>query len=178
MKRALPALLALLLPVVANAQANRPAQGGQPGPQRLGISQNWTAATHQEGGQKVCYAFTRATKTEGGGPRQNVILTVTHRPQGRDQVAASLGFSFPRNADRRETTVEASVGSNDLSFYGAGTNAFAQNGGAAVAAFRNGRDVVFRSPGPQGKGATTDTFSLMGFSAAYEAISRECPARR
>ena len=39
-------------------------------------------------------------------------------------------------------------------------------------------DLVIKGPGPQGKGATTDTFSLSGFSAAYEAISKECPPRR
>ena len=42
---------------------------------------------------------------------------------------------------------------------------------------RAGRDAVVQSPGP-GRGSVTDTFSLSGFTAAYEAISRECPAGR
>ena len=170
--------LAILLPMAATAQTARPAPGAGQGPQRLGAFGNWTAATYQEAGQKVCYAFTRAAKSEGGGVRQNVMLTVTHRPQGRDQVAATLGYAFPRDAARGQSEVEGSVGANDVRFYGAGNNAFAQNGAAAVATFRNGRDLVLKGPGPQGRGQTTDTFSLGGFTGAYEAISRDCPVRR
>ena len=171
--RLLPAL-AVLLPMAATAQTARPPQG----PQRLGAFGNWTAATYQEAGQKVCYAFTRAARSEGGGTRENVMLTVTHRPQGRDQVAANLGHAFPREGARAQTEVEGSVGANDLRFYGAGNNAFAQNGPAAVAAFRNGRDLELKGPGAQNRGRTTDTFSLAGFTAAYDAISRDCPVRR
>ncbi|MCQ4161825.1 invasion associated locus B family protein [Roseomonas sp. GC11] len=142
-------------------------------PQALGTFQDWTAATHMEGGRKVCYAFTRATKAEGAGSRQNVILTVTHRPQGRDQVALRAGYTYARNAD-----VTVTVGGSELDFYTAQDNAFAREGGKAVAAFRNGSQAVAKGQGPQGRGTATDTFSLSGFSAAYEAISKECPAGR
>ncbi|MFH5923370.1 invasion associated locus B family protein [Roseomonas xinghualingensis] len=163
MIRYAPALAALLLAATpAFAQRN----ASQNGPQRLGTFQDWTAATHQEGSNKVCYAFTRM---EG---RQNALLTVTHRPQGRDQVALRIGRSFPRNAE-----VKVDVGNNDLDFYTAGDNAFARDGRATVAAFRNGREAVAKSPGPNNRN-TTETFSLSGFTAAYEAISKECPPRR
>jgi len=139
-------------------------------PRALGSFQDWTAATHMEAGKKVCYAFTRASRSEGAGNRQNVILTVTHRQQGRDQVALRAGYTYARNAE-----VEVKVGSNDLPFYTAQDNAFAREGAKAVAAFRNGASAVATGPGPQGRGTATDTFSLSGFSAAYDAISRECP---
>lgn len=142
-------------------------------PQALGTFQAWTAATHQEGGRKVCYAFTRAEKSEGAGKRENVILTVTHRPQGRDQVALRAGYTYAANA-----AVEVAVGNTELDFYTAQDNAFARQGARAVAAFRNGANAVAKGPGPQGRGTATDTFSLSGFSAAYEAISKECPAGR
>lgn len=176
MKRLLPVLALALVSFaqMPEAHAQNRAAGG---PQRLGNFGNWTAATHQEGGGKVCYAFTRAAKSEGGGARQNVMLTVTQRPQGRDQVAASLGYAF-RRENNRDAEITGAVGSNELRFYGVQNNAFAQEGSAAVAAFKAGRDLVIKGPGPQGKGATTDTFSLSGFSAAYEAISKECPPRR
>jgi invasion protein IalB len=157
-----PLALAALLLAAAPAFAQRNAQPAAP--QRLGSFQDWTAATHQENGGKVCYAFTRM---EG---RQNALLTVTHRPQGRDQVALRIGRAFPRNAE-----VTMDVGSTDLPFYTSGDNAFARDGRAAVAAFRNGREAVAKSPGPNNRN-TTETFSLSGFTAAYEAISRECPA--
>ncbi|WP_241671353.1 invasion associated locus B family protein [Dankookia rubra] len=156
------ALLAALLlaPVVAEAQ---------PRPQKLGEFQSWTAASFAEGGQKICYAFARPSKSEPA--RQGVLLTVTHRHNARDTVTISAGYAFPRNA---EATV--SVGGTDLAFYTAGSTAAARDGAAAVRAFRNGRDAVMKAPVANGKGTVSDSFPLAGFSAAYDAISKECPA--
>jgi invasion protein IalB len=171
MSRIIPAAFSalLLLPLALGSPAA--AQQRPAGPQRLGAFGNWTAATYQEGGQKVCYAFTRASKSEGGGSRQNVILTVTHRPQGRDQVAMQSGYTYPRNAE-----VEVAVGATELPFYTNGGSAFAREGAKVVAVLKGGRDAVAKGPLAT-RGTATDTFSLSGFSAAYDAISRECPAR-
>jgi invasion protein IalB len=150
-----------------------PAAAQQAAPSRIGSFQSWTAALHMEGGARVCYAFARATRSEGLQGRREVILTVTHRSNGRDQVAITAGYTYPRDAN-----VTVSVGATELSFYTAGGNAFARDGRAAVAAFRQGREAVARGPAPTGRGTVTDAFPLNGFSAAYEAISRECPAPR
>lgn len=161
----LPALIALMAsPALAQQR------GAAQGPQRLGDFQDWTAAVHTEGGQKVCYAFTRASRSDP--ERQGVIMTVTHRQQGRDQVAMSAGYAYPRNA-----SVTVAVGSTQLAFYTSGNSAFARDGRAAVAAFRAGATATARGPRAGGRGAATDSFSLLGFTAAHEAISRECPAR-
>jgi invasion protein IalB len=163
-----PALAGALLAWPAAAQQQRPA------PQRLGTHQSWTAATYQENGQTICYAFSRAARSEGGPQnRSTVTLTVTHRPSGRDQVAVSVGYPYPRQAE-----AVLSVGSAEFKSYGVvQSSAFFQNGAQLIAAFRNGREAVVKSPGPPGRGAVTDTFALNGFSAAYDAISRECPAQ-
>src|SRR4051794_10701895 len=51
------------------------------GPKAIGKFDDWTAATHQEGGAAVCYAFTRAQSSSPALPgRGAVILTVTERP--------------------------------------------------------------------------------------------------
>jgi len=158
----LAGLLAVLLlgPTIATAQ---------PRPQKIGEFQSWTAASFAEGGQKTCYAFARPTKAEAG--RQGVLLTVTHRPSARDTVTISAGYSFPRGA---EATV--AVGDATLAFYTSGTVAAARDGAVAVRAFRNGRDAVMKAPAANGKGTVTDSFPLAGFGAAYDAISKECPA--
>ncbi|MDJ0388333.1 invasion associated locus B family protein [Roseomonas sp. E05] len=169
MNRLLPIVMMLGLPIGMMSAAPALAQR----PQALGTFQDWTAATYTEGRSKICYAFTRASKTEGAGNRQNVMLTVTHRPQGRDQVALRSGYTY---APKAEVTV--AVGDTELDFYTAQDNAFARNGGRAVAAFKAGANAVAKGSGPQGRGTATDTFSLSGFTAAYEAISKECPAGR
>jgi hypothetical protein len=61
-----------------------------------------------------------------------------------------------------------------LDVYPAGGNAFARDGAAAVAAFSRGIQAIVQSPSPYG-GPVTDTFSLVGFSAAYAAINAACP---
>jgi hypothetical protein len=165
----------LLLACVLWPAAQAAAQGN---PQRIGEFQAWTAATHAEGGQKVCYAFTRATRSEGVPNRAptNVLLVVTHRPKGRDQVALQSGYTYPRNADGGNP-VQVSVGGTNLGFYTAGGSAFARDNKAALAALRNGREAVARGPLPNGgRGQVSDSFSLAGFGAALDAISRECPA--
>jgi hypothetical protein len=159
--RLLPLCLTLLaLPAAA-----------QPGPRQLGTFRDWTAATYQENGQKICYAFTRASKAEPN--RQGVVLMVTHRPGGRDAVAIAAGYAYPRNAE-----VTVAIGQTNLRFYTAGNSAFARDGAAAVAAMRGGSRATARGPGAGGRGTANDQFSLAGFSAAHDAISRECPARR
>ena len=164
-------MLAVLVAMPAALPAwaqNRPAQ-----PRPLGTYQSWTAATHTENGQKICFAFTRATRAEGvaGRNAQNVTLMVTHRHQGRDQVAIRNGYTHGRGAEARLI-----VGQTDLPAYTSRDSAFLRDGRAAVTAMRGGRDAMLRAPGPNGRGQAQDIFPLTGFSAAYDAISRECPA--
>ncbi|MBS7810005.1 invasion associated locus B family protein [Roseococcus pinisoli] len=168
------ALASLLILAAPAAQAQRSAPTAAR-PAQLGSFQAWTAATHVEGNAKVCYAFTRARTIEGvpGRERNNVMLVVTHRAGSRDQVAFRVGYAFPRNAEAK-----LFVGATELPFYTSGDTAFARDGRAVVAALRGGREALGRGPGPNGRGQATDTFGLNGFTAAYDAISRECPAPR
>ena len=69
------------------------------------------------------------------------------------------------------------VDTTGLDFYTAQSNAFARDGKAAVAAFQKGQQALARSPGPRDGQTVVDTFSLRGFSAAYAAINKACPAR-
>jgi ribosomal protein L31 len=172
-----PGLLSLGLvasPALAQShKATAPAKPAAPNtPKQLGKFEDWTAATHQESGATVCYAFTRAQSSAPSLPgRGDVILTVTQRPSGRDAVAISAGFPYAQGA-----TVTVQVDQSGHDFYTAGRNAFARDGKATVAAFSKGSRVIARSPGPRGT-AVTDTFSLKGFSAAYAATVKACPPK-
>jgi hypothetical protein len=177
--RALPIILALILPLPALAATPGP---GRPPPARakqrtdqprpLGRFENWTAATHLEGGQMVCYAFTRAQNSAPRLPgRGDVVLTVTERPTGRDAVALSAGYTYPPNSEVRLRVERA-----EQEFYTAQRSAFSRDGHAAVAAMMKSHEAVARGPGPRGI-PVTDSFSLRGFEAAYSAIARACPAK-
>ena len=164
---------ALAFPALAQTPKPAPAKpASHPGPKQIDKFGDWTAATHQEGANTVCYAFVRAQSSSPAvAGRGQVILTVTQRATGRDAVAIEAGFTFAPNAN---ATVQ--VDQTGLDFYTAQRNAFARDGKAAVAAFQKGSRAIARLPGP--KDATvTDTFSLNGFSAAYAAIVKACPPK-
>ena len=168
------AVSALLLacPVPAHAAVKKAAAATPNKPELIGQFRDWEAATHHEAGQTVCYAFTRAESSDPAVPgRGGVVLTVTQRPNLRDSVAISAGFAYPSKAD-----VDVSVDKTDLSFYTAGRSAFARDGQAATKAFKKGRLATAVSPDPKGT-KVTDTFSLLGFSNAYEAVDKACPAK-
>ncbi|HTC12281.1 MAG TPA: invasion associated locus B family protein [Acetobacteraceae bacterium] len=156
----------------ALAQPHPAAPKSAPGPKKLGTFDDWTAATHQEGGATVCYAFTYPSNSVPKLPgRGEVVLTVTERPTGRDELALTAGFAYAPNA-----TVTLQVDQAGFDFYTAQRNAFARDGKAAIAALQKGNGAQARSPGPR-DARVVDTFSLRGFSAAYAAINKACPAR-
>ena len=139
-------------------------------PKSIGKFEDWTAATHKEAGQTVCYAFTRVQRSAPVSPtRGSVILTVTERSSGRDTVAIDAGFSYAPNA-----AVMVQVNQSGLEFYTTGRNAFARDGKAAVQAFGKASRAIVRSPVPR---EVIDTFSLKGFPQAYAAIVKACPAK-
>jgi hypothetical protein len=165
--------IALLLALPATAETNKPApvkHTTADSPKSIGKFDDWTAATHKEAGQTVCYAFTRAQSSAPSLPgRGSVVLTVTERSSGRDAVAIEAGLAYAPNA-----TVTVQVDQTGLEFYTSGQNAFARDGKAAVTAFGKGTRAIARSPTPK---EVTGTFSLKGFAQAYAAIVKACPAK-
>jgi invasion protein IalB len=163
-----PALCALAVTLAATLGTTGLAQPARPA--LIGDHGAWTAATYMEGGQKVCYAFARPTRSDPAG-RSTVMLTVTHRPGQRDAVVLSPGYPYPRNAE-----VALTVGSAEFAFYAVGANAAARDRAAVIRSLRAGREAVARGTSASGRGTVTDSFPLNGFSAAHDAISQACPA--
>jgi hypothetical protein len=155
----LPLLAILLLPATARADA----------PTSLGVYGDWTAAMYGSGAKKACYAFTIAQSSAPSLPnRGQVMLTVTERKSGHDEVTLAAGFAYPA-----KPTVTVNANGATLNFYTAGQTAFT-SGADAVAAFEQGSSATAKSTGPGGV-AVVDNFSLAGFSDAYGAITKACP---
>lgn len=156
----------------AHAAAKPAGKPNANAPKSIGKFEDWQAATHAEAGATVCYAFTRAQSSAPVLPgRGDVVMTVTQRPSGRDAVAITAGFAYAAGAE-----VTVAVDKTELAFYTSARSAFARDGKAAAAAFDKARSAVAKSPGPK-NAAVSDTFSLRGFSAAYAAINKACPAK-
>ena len=95
---------------------------------------------------------------------------MTHRLAARDAVSISAGFAYAQGA-----AVSVQVDATTLDFYTAQRSAFARDGRASVTAFGKAAAAIAKSPGP--KAPVVDNFSLKGFSAAYAAIGKACPAK-
>ncbi len=175
------ALLAFVSPTLAQpkppakpaAAPAHPAPAATNAPKSIGKFDDWQAATHVEAGQTVCYAFTYAQASAPAvAGRDKVVLTVTQRQSGRDAVAISAGFSYAANA-----AVAVLVDQTTLDFYTAQRSAFARDGHGTVTTFAKGKSAVAHTPAPHTV-QVADTFSLKGFSAAYAAINKACPAAK
>ena len=170
--------LSVILALPAAAQAQKPTAPAHPpaasnAPRQIAQIDDWTAATHEEGGQTVCYALTRAQSSSPALPaRGDVVLTVTERTTARDSVAIEAGFDYAKDA-----SVTVQVDQAGLDFFTRDRDAYARDNRAAVAAFQKGERAIARSPGPKGQ-QVTDTFSLKGFSAAYAAAIKACPEKK
>ena len=179
----------LLLAVPAMAQTTKTAKpapaavAGKPtasapqvaaGPKQIGKFDDWIAATHQESGTLVCYAFTRVQSSSpavAGRDKGKVIITITLRPTLPIAVAMEAGFPYADKA-----AVKVQVDQTKLDFYTDKRNAFARDGKAVAAAFAKGSKAVAHSPGPHNT-EVLDTFSLKGFTPAYAAINKACPPK-
>lgn len=141
------------------------------GPIEIGSFGDWIAAKYQHDGGTVCYAFTRAKSSHPPASGNHPLLTVTERSRSRDEVAITTENTYPKGSD-----VTVQVGQTGLDFYTAGSDAFARDGRAAAVAMRRGEQAIARGPGAHGASAT-DIFSLAGFTAAYDAVSKACPSQ-
>ena len=159
-------------PAAKPAAKPAPAQAAAPGPKTIGSFDEWMAATYVEGGQTVCYAFTKAKTSAPAIPgRGESVLTVTQRTALRDAVALTAGFEYAANA-----VADLDIDKTKVELYTAKRAAFARDGHAVVQALAKAAKVTARSPHPQKK-EVVDTFGLKGFNKAYEAISKACPAK-
>jgi hypothetical protein len=139
------------------------------GPTALGVFAAWTAAQAESGGVHVCYAFTRAI----GSAKTPVaaMIIVSERSSSRDEVVVQATSAYPPRA-------EVAVQIDDqpaMSFYSAGDRAFSRDGRATVIGMQKGSGATAAWDRKGGK--RMEKFSLAGFSAAYGAIVKACPAR-
>ena len=169
--RVLPALVLalgcaapLVVPTVAHAD-----------PESIGSFGDWQAVSFDESDGKGCYITSKPTKAEGNySQRGRVYVLVTNRPADKtfDVVSVVAGYTYEDGGEVTVTIDEAEFGlftSND-SAWAPDADTDAQ----LVAAMKKGNSMVVRGTSSRGTD-TTDTYSLTGFSKAYEAMAEACP---
>lgn len=155
---------ALAIPVGAMAQPVRV----------LSESRDWTAYSFQENGQTVCYIASAPIKAVGKyKKRGDIFMLVTHRPAEKlwNEVSISTGYTFKNKSD-----VTVTIGKKKFTFFTGGDTAWAYDAAAdrkVIDAMIKGNSL--KAVGTSSRGTrTTDTYSLKGFTAAYNAINKAC----
>lgn len=105
--------------------------------------------------------------------RGDILLFVTFRPGSEvaGEVAFTGGYPFAQGS-----TVEVEIGEASFEFFTEGEWAWpasAEEDNAVVAAMRRGRDATLTARSSRGT-TTQDTFSLLGFTAAFEEAQSRC----
>jgi hypothetical protein len=166
-------LLAWALPAAAQPKAPPKAEASGPKANVLGTFEDWQALSYKESAGPVCYVASLPKKLDGHQAKAGEAnILVTHWPAQKNigVVSVTGGYEYKKDSD-----VELDIGSEKFQLFTRGNTAWARSGddGKIVKAFKAGRDVV--AHGVNGKGGkTADTYSLAGFSKAYEAASKAC----
>jgi invasion protein IalB len=142
--------------------------------ERIGDYSDWSAFKYLEGGKQVCFMASEPTKAEGNYTQRGKIhAMVTHRPEEKrnDEVSIQAGYPYKEGAP-----VEIEVGSLKLRLFTQGESAWTVDKDSdkqLVQAMIKGNTMVVQGTSSRGTN-TTDTYSLSGFTRAYEAISKAC----
>jgi hypothetical protein len=136
---------------------------------------DWTASTYDDGGKTLCYATSEPKKQAGKfTSRGKPYIAITHAPQAnvRDQVSYIAGYDF-----KPDSVVKVTIGKQsftlDLLQKDRAWAKDADTDKALVSAMRKGNSLVIKGVSARGT-EITDTYSLSGFSKAYQAIGAAC----
>ncbi len=134
----------------------------------------WEAYQETEGGKKVCYIGSLAKKATGKyKKRGETYVLITHRPaeKSANVVSVKAGYTYQENSE-----VEVIIGTETFKLFTDAGHAFAydqKTDGLLVKAMIRGAKMVIKGTSSRGT-KTTDSYSLKGFTAAYQAINRAC----
>ncbi len=141
----------------------------------IGSYRDWDAfVVAGESGEKICYIISVPKDTNPKNVnRGKIYVTISHKPhlRIRDEVNIIVGYPF-----RAGATATATIGSSRHTFFTEGDGAWMptpREDAVVVESMRRGSAMVVRGTSSRGTN-TRDRYSLMGFTAAYNAMSKAC----
>ena len=143
----------------------------------LGFFRDWSAMQFGAGEEQACMAFSQPTSSEGNyTKRGDAFVFVTNRPAAgeRGRVSLDTGYIYQPGS-----SVTVTVDTLALELRTDGSTAWLDDDketSRLLAAMRSGRELVVEGISNRGT-RTVDRYSLYGFTAAYRAIDKACPAR-
>tara|TARA_Y100000588_G_scaffold40064_1_gene38341 strand:+ start:682 stop:1203 length:522 start_codon:yes stop_codon:yes gene_type:complete len=162
------ALFALLLTFPASAAEKS-----------LGEFRDWNAYSFPEGGKTVCVIWGQPQKAEGKyKKRGDIRVFIAHRvwtkPKRLHEISFKAGYTFKKGSD-----ASVSIDGKKYSLFTDGDTAWnrePKDDAAMVRAMRIGKQLVIQGVSSRGT-KTKDTYSLLGFTAAHNAINKACKVK-
>ena len=158
-------ILILLVLFSFSASANTPRSTGK--------YKNWESFTAQTDKGKICFAQTIPTKRAPASiKREKSKLFVTFRPSEniKDEVSMTSGHDY------KSSTVTASSGKKRYSFFSQKNFAWlldVQEERAFINTMKRATNVIVKARTTKGA-ETTDHYSMMGFTKAYNTAKKTC----
>ena len=144
-------------------------------PQVLGEYGDWTAYHYRDGKGSVCYMVSKPKKDEGKyKKRGDIYVIITHRPAEKsfDEVSFIAGYTFKSGAPMTikigNKTFKNTFTEGDKAWMV--SNAEDKN---LIAEMKRGSRMIVDGVSSRGT-ATKDTYSLKGFTSAYNTITAKC----
>lgn len=146
--------------------------------QRLGTVDAWSAFLYKEKGGRVCYLAAEPQKSEPGNlRRKQPMAMVTHRPDENVTNVVSFVAGYPL---KDGSTVALDIDGTKFDMFTKDDTAWARTSDldkAIVEAMIKGKLAVAKGT-PEKGAATTDTYSLAGFTQALALIDKGCGVKR
>lgn len=140
-----------------------------------GENGDWKAYTFKKGDATVCYMASAPKKSVGEySKRDPAFVLVTNDPTsgGRGEVSFVAGYAY-----KESSTVSVAIGGRTFDLFTAADKAWTQgpeDDRDMVQAMVSGSDMVVKGVSARGT-ETTDTYSLIGFTATRKVIDNTCP---
>ena len=155
--------------------AAQDASSKAPVPEFVGSHRDWNVYKFQDDSQTICYIASEPKKQEGNYNRRgSPAVLVTRRPGQHVvyEVSVDPGYTYLDGS-----SVDIAVDKRKFRLFTRGEHAWTpkeQDDKNLIDAMKRGSDMTVR--GTSNKNTfSIDTYSLLGFTAAYEAMTGACP---
>ena len=145
-----------------------------PVPQFIGSHRDWNVYKFQDGDETICYMASEPKKQEGNYTRRgDPAVLVTRRPGPRLLVEVSVqpGYTYQDGSD-----VEVQIDRRKFMLFTRGEHAWApseKDDQNLINAMKRGVNMTVRGTSSRST-YSLDTYSLLGFTAGYEAMINAC----
>lgn len=143
-------------------------------PETIGQYNDWSAHMVGQNDSKICYIHSEPKTSVGDYTnRGRTFVQVAHRPGDNveGEVSVTAGYTF-----KPESPVELDVDGEKFTLFTQKDGAWLRDSktdAKLVTAMKKGAKMIVRGTSSRGTD-TVDTYSLMGFTAAYGAIGKAC----